>query len=169
MIEAVLFYAFSAAVIISALLMVFSRNIFHCALYLASVLFGVAAIYILLNAYFIAAIQVLLYIGAVVVLTIFVINLTKEITGEKPALVNRQILPAICVSALTAVLIILALLKTQTGAVLVKSPITVDFTREIGTQLLGNFVLAFEVVSVLLLAALIAAIVIVAKDDEAAK
>ena len=169
MIEAVLFYAFSAAIIVSALLMVFSRNIFHCALYLASALFGVAAVFILLNAYFIAAIQVLLYIGAVVVLTIFVINLTKEITGEKPALVNRHIVPAIFVSALTAALIILALLKTQSSKVLVKNAINVDFTREIGTQLLGNFVLAFEVISVLLLAALIAAIVIVAKDDEAAK
>jgi NADH-quinone oxidoreductase subunit J len=149
--------------------MVFSKNIFHCALYLASALFGVAAVYILLNAYFIAAVQVLIYIGAVVVLTIFVINLTKEITGGKPALVNRQIFPAIIVSALTAALIILALLKSQTGMVGVKGALTADFTQEIGKQLLGNFVLAFEVVSVLLLAALIAAIVIVAKDEEAAK
>jgi NADH-quinone oxidoreductase subunit J len=129
----------------------------------------VAAVYILLNAYFIAAIQVLIYIGAVVVLTIFVINLTKEITGSRPALVNRHILPAVVVSALTAVLVILALLKSPQGMVIVKSKSETGFTGEIGNLLLGNFVLAFEVISVLLLAALIAAIVIVAKDDEAAK
>jgi NADH-quinone oxidoreductase subunit J len=169
MVEAVLFYAFAVDIIVSALFMVFSKNIFHSAFYLATSLFGVAAIYIVLNAYFIAAIQVLIYIGAVVVLAIFVINLTKEITGEKSALMNRNLLPAACVSVLTAALIILALLKTPSVGDMLKSAVTVDFTQAIGRQLLGNFVLAFEAVSFLLLAALIAAIVIVTKDDEEAK
>ena len=143
-----------------------AKNIFHCALYLASTLFGVAAIFILLNAYFLAAVQVLIYIGAVVVLTIFVVNLTKEITGEKPVFVRGNVLPALIVSALTATLIILALVKTTGGQILAKETLAVDFTRVLGKQLLSNFVLAFEVVSVLLLAALIAAITIVSKDPE---
>ncbi|MCX8094520.1 MAG: NADH-quinone oxidoreductase subunit J, partial [Candidatus Goldbacteria bacterium] len=62
-----IFYLMAFLIIISAFLMVTSKNIFHSALYLATVLFGVAGIFVLLNSYFLAGIQVLIYIGAVVV------------------------------------------------------------------------------------------------------
>jgi len=169
MTETVIFYAFSAVILLSAFLMVTSKNIFHSALYLALTLFGVAGIYVLLNAYFIAGIQVLIYIGAIVVLTIFVINLTKEIIGEPVPLVNKNILPALITAGLAGTLIILALMKTKCLAIAAPVDHPINDTATIGKLLLGNYMVAFELASVLLLAALIGAIVIVAKDKEEAK
>ncbi len=169
MTEAVLFYAFSAIILLSAFLMVTSKNIFHSALYLALTLFGVAAVFVLLNAYFIAGIQVLIYIGAVVVLTIFVINLTKEILGEPVPLINKQILPALLTAGLGATLIILALMKTKYLAITAPPNQPLNDTAQIGRLLLTDYMPAFELASVLLLAALIGAIVIVAKDKEGVK
>lgn len=164
MIETILFYCFGGLTLVSAILMVSSRNIFHSALYLAASLFGVAAIYVLLQAFFLAAVQVLIYIGAVVVLTIFVINLTKGITGNNMVLVSKQVFPAALVSLLTLVLIILALVKTGGTDITAPDGATDAGARLIGNLLLKDYVVAFEVVSVLLLAALIGAIVIVTRD-----
>jgi NADH-quinone oxidoreductase subunit J len=166
MIETILFYCFAVLIVVAGVLTVTSKNIFHSALYLAAALFGVAGLYVLLHAYFLAAIQVLIYIGAVVVLTIFVINLTKGITGKNVPLVNKQVIPGILVSLLTGALIILALLKTG-GFGIVSGTETVESnTALIGNLLLKDYVVPFEVVSVLLLAALIGAIVIVSRDKE---
>jgi NADH:ubiquinone oxidoreductase subunit 6 (subunit J) len=126
----------------------------------------VAADYVLLHAYFLAVIQILIYIGAVVVLALFVINLTREITGSAARLARRRVLPAVLVSALTACLIIIALLKAGIPA---GAPAPGEATAEIGKSLLGDFVLPFEVVSVLLLSALLSAIAIVSKDPETGK
>ncbi len=163
----VIFYLMAFLIILSAILMVTSRNIFHSALYLAATLFGVAGIFVLLNSYFLAGIQVLIYIGAVVILTIFVINLTRKITGNEIPQFNKQIIPSFIVSLLAIVLIVLAILKTdwfnrlQGGAIA-----TVDNTAIIGNKFLTDFIIPFEIVSILLLAALIGAIVLVAKDRE---
>lgn len=164
MIETILFYCFAGLILISAVLTVTSRNIFHGALYLAACLFGVAAVYALLQAYFLAAVQVLIYIGAVVVLTIFVINLTKGITGKNVPMVSRQVLPAALVSLLTAALIILSLVKTGGFDAQAKAQSAMNNTALIGKLLLKDYAVAFEMVSVLLLAALIGAIVMVSRD-----
>jgi len=184
--QAVLFYAISAALLLSAGMVVTSRNIFHAALWLAVALFAVAALYVMLGAYFLAAIQVLIYIGAVVVLAIFVINLTRSVAGAPVTLSRRWVIPAALVSALTACLIAVALLRsgvppgaaagTASGTAAVTEPGTAavtapgaagpDWTPALGRHLLGDFVIPFELVSVLLLAALIAAIAIVGKDRE---
>jgi NADH-quinone oxidoreductase subunit J len=174
MADTILFYALGALLVISALLVVTVKNIFHAALFLALALFVVAAFYVTLGAYFLAALQVLIYIGAVVVLAIFVINLTRNVTsprypvafGRAPVtLTRRWVIPAAIVSALTACLIIIALLKAAgPGAAPPQS--TADPTAVLGRQLLGSFVLPFELASVLLLSALIAAIAIVGKDRE---
>jgi NADH-quinone oxidoreductase subunit J len=168
MIESVLFYSFAAVIIAAALLMVTSKDIFHSALYLALTLFGVAAVFVMLHSYFLAGIQVLIYIGAVVVLTIFVINLTKEITGKTIPQMNGQVIPAILVSILALALIISAVLRTD-WATRIPASMMEDNTALLGTQLLTNFAVPFEAVSVLLLAVLIGAVVIVAKDREDGK
>ncbi len=172
MIELILFYAFAGVTIFAAMLMVLSRNIFHSALFLALALLGVAALFAMMGSFFIAGIQVLLYIGAVVVLTIFVINLTKQVIGQDVSQVNELVLPAIITSLLSACLIILAVLKTDWGTRIAQSVAQselTDNTAIIGRQLLTNFVIPFEIVSVLLLAALIGAIAIVSRDKEADK
>lgn len=183
MAETILFYALAALLLLSAGLVVTVRNISHAALYLALALFAVAALYVMLGAYFLAAIQVLIYIGAVVVLAIFVINLTRTVTGAPVTLTRRWVIPAALVSALTASLIVVALLKSAGPAgvpALVSTNLAgqdtaaanaavQDTAAVLGRRLLGDFVLPFELVSVLLLSALIAAIVIVGKDREEEK
>lgn len=149
-------------------MVVAAKNIFHAALFLAAALFGVAAIYVLLAAYFLAAIQVLIYVGAVVVLTIFVINLTRDVKGEAMKLVSLRMIPALLVTLLAVCLIGLILIKADFSSLSLQ-PAQTDSTVVIGKQLLGDFVLPFELVSVLLLAALIAAVVIVSKDAEEEK
>ncbi len=168
MAEAILFYALAALTVISAGLVVTVKDVFHAALYLALTLFSLAAIYVTLGAYFLAAIQVLVYIGAIVVLAIFVINLTRTLTGAAVTLSRRWVIPTALVSALTACLIGIALIKSRMGtAMTALAP--EDETKLIGKQLLGRYVLPFELVSVLLLSALIAAIAIVGKDREEEK
>ncbi len=165
--ETILFYVFGALLLVSALRVVTVRNVFHSALYLALALFAGAALYALLNAYFLAAMQVLLYIGAVVVLAVFVINLTRDITGRVMRLERRWVIPAALVSALTACLIIIALLKTRLPQAAPEArPPAADATALLGRYLLGDFVLPFEIVSVLLLSALIAAIAIVGREPK---
>ena len=164
--QAILFYALAAALLVSAGLVVTSRNIFHAALWLAVALFAVAALYVMLGAYFLAAIQVLIYIGAVVVLAIFVINLTRSVIGAPVTLARRWVIPAALVSTLTACLIALALLKSGLPGGTAPDTAGQDWTPALGRHLLGDFVIPFELVSVLLLSALIAAIAIVGKDRE---
>jgi NADH-quinone oxidoreductase subunit J len=171
MAEVILFYALAALLLLSAGLVVTVRNIFHAALWLAVALFVVAALYVMLGAYFLAAIQVLIYIGAVVVLAIFVINLTRTVTGAPVTLSRRWVIPAALVSALTACLIVVALLKSggpggaAPGAA-PPAPAGQDSAAVLGRHLLGDSIIPFELVSVLLLSALIAAIAIVGKDTE---
>ena len=165
MTELIIFYAVAAVIVVSAILMVTAKNIFHSALYLACAFFGVAGIFVLLDAFFLAGIQVLIYIGAVVVLAAFVINLTRQITGEGIPQLNKKIIPAAITSALTAVLIILAALKTDWATRIAQNTVE-DKTALIGELLLTDFVLPFEIVSVLLLAALVGAVIIVSTDGE---
>jgi NADH-quinone oxidoreductase subunit J len=165
MVDTILFYIFAVLLVASAILVVTVKNIFHAALYLALSLFVVAALYVTLGAHFLAAIQVLVYIGAVVVLAIFVINLTRNITGAAVTLTRRWVIPAVLVAALTTCLIVVALLKSSLPSGAPPQPAT-DTTAVLGRHLLGDFVLPFELVSVLLLSALIGAIAIVGKDKE---
>jgi len=180
MAEVILFYVLASLLLLSAGLVVTVRNIFHAALWLAVALFVVAALYVMLGAYFLAAIQVLIYIGAVVVLAIFVINLTRTVTGAPVTLSRRWVIPAALVSALTACLIVVALLKSAgpgspllgaapaapVGQGTAAANAAGDTAAVLGRHLLGDYVIPFELVSVLLLSALIAAIAIVGKDRE---
>ena len=171
MAEMILFYALAALLLLSAGLVVTVKDIFHSALWLAVALFVVAALYVMLGAYFLAAIQVLIYIGAVVVLAIFVINLTRTVTGAPVTLSRRWVVPAALVSTLTACLIVVALLKSAGRGSPALGPAPTpppgqDSAAVLGRHLLGDFVIPFELVSVLLLSALIAAIAIVGKDRE---
>ncbi len=165
MISLIFFYIFAVLIVISAIFVVISKNIYYSALWLALTLFSVAGVFILLNAYFLAGIQVLIYIGAVVVLTIFVINLTKEIEGKKEKQHNKQVIPALLASLTGAVLIILAVLKTDWSSRIINWT-AYDETAKLGNFLLADFVIPFEAASVLLLIALIGSIAIVSLDKE---
>ncbi len=142
--------------------MVSLKNIFHCALFLVLSLFGVAGIYILLSAEFLAAVQVLIYVGAITILMIFAIMLTAKLYSAKIRQSNEQVIPGIIIVAALLVATIVTL--SRTAWKLSDAAPQVESTVGIGRMLLTKYVLPFEVVSVVLLSALIGAIVIARRD-----
>ena len=164
--QQVAFWVTGVVMAAAAIRVVTARNVIHAALYLVVTLAGVAAIYVLLTAEFVAWVQVLIYIGAVIVLLLFGVMLTRAPIGRE-ALDNEQ--------RIVALLGALALLGTL-GAVLVDAfrnqKIALDDqivgrTSEVGAQLFQRWVIPFEVVSILLLAALVGAVALARTDDPA--
>ena len=157
-------YAVMAVILIFALGVVTLRNLFHCALCLAAALIGTAVIYVVLQAEYLAAIQILLYVGAVVTLIIFAIMLTEHL-AEKTVRQNNPQSPLAIAGLLGFVALLSGLiLKTPwpvTQAAL-KAKVSV---MEIGKALMGAYVFPFEVISIILIAALIGTVVIAKKDD----
>lgn len=164
------FGIFSAATLIGAAMVVWSRNLVHSALYLILSLFGVAGLFVLLSAPFLAAIQVLVYIGAIAIIIIFAVMLTRSMTRISD-LFNRQWWLGAITGGLLFVALLLGVILPVWGpnGTLPNQPASTDVatTREIGLQLVsGNgYVLPFEVASVLLTAAMVGAIVI-ARESE---
>ena len=146
----------------SALRMVTTRNVVHAALYLVIVLAGSAAIFILLGAEFVGVTQVLVYIGAIVVLFLFGIMLTRGALGVDEEEKGEQRLMSCLVAGLLAIVTAGALINTFSDAELTRnSPST---TATVGDSIFSQFIIPFEAISVLLLAALIGAIVVARKD-----
>ncbi|HOW87807.1 MAG TPA: NADH-quinone oxidoreductase subunit J [Candidatus Omnitrophota bacterium] len=156
-------YAAMGTVLIFALGVVTLRNLFHCALCLAAALIGTAVIYLGLRADFLAGIQILLYVGAVVTLVIFAIMLTEHLAGKTVRQNNSQSLPAVI--GLAAFVAILAALIVKTPWPLQAASHAKISVMEIGQALMGTYVFPFEVISVILIAALIGAVVIAKKDN----
>jgi NADH-quinone oxidoreductase subunit J len=166
----VAFFIFALCCIGGALGVVTSRNLIHGALYLIIALFGGAGFMVLLAAPFMAAVQVLVYIGAIAILIIFAVMLTRSMTNIRE-MFNRQwwisAIVALAAFALIAVGVILPVWGANgTNANLPVSD-AVATTEQLGMALVdGNqYVLPFEVASLLLTAAMIGAIVI-ARDNE---
>ncbi len=160
--ETMVFYLFAFLIVISALAVVTLRNIFHCALFLILCLFSVAGVYVLLHAEFLAAVQVLLYVGAVAILMIFAIMLTSKLAGREIQMTNEQTFLGLFLSFVLLFGLVYALRGTLFRIVAEGPPS--KSTLQIGRLLLTDYVLPFELVSVLLLAALIGAIVIARQE-----
>ena len=152
----------------AALGVVLFRNIFHSALCLVATLIGVAALYLALQAEFIAVVQILLYVGAVMTLVIFAIMLTQRIADPNIPRTNNQSVPAFLGLTAFAVLMISLLLKVDwtVGANRRVAPATIVDTMALGKALLGTYVFPFEVISVILIAVLVGAIAIARKEKE---
>jgi NADH-quinone oxidoreductase subunit J len=146
---------------IGAVRLVTSRNVVHAALYLVVTLAMVGGVYLLVAAEFLAWVQVLIYVGAIVVLLLFSLMLTKAPIGRE-ALDNQQRGVAAMVGL--GVLAGLAFLIQDTFAG-ERIELEIARTEDIGIAIFRDFVLPFEVVSVLLLAALVGAVVIARKDE----
>jgi NADH-quinone oxidoreductase subunit J len=145
------------------LLVVTTRNIVHAALYLVVALASVAGIYLLLAAPFVAFVQVIIYVGAIVVLILFGIMLTRAPVGRR-VLDNspRARIGALVIGAGMFSMLTVSLVRAFSGERIVNRAGTV--TAALGTSIFRNFVLPFEAVSVLLLAALVGAIVLARRD-----
>jgi len=161
-------YAFVAVATIgsiAAVAVVTARNVVHAALYLVVTLAAVGITFLLLGAEFVGWVQILIYVGAIVILFLFGLMLTKAPIG-RDTLDNQQRLVAL----LVAVGILAGLIFLLNGAFEWNDPggkIAVSHTDTfaVGTSLFRSYVLPFEAISFLLLAALIGAVVLARKDD----
>ena len=159
-----IFFGILAAVVaISALRMVTTRNIVHAALYLVAVLAGLGALYVLLTAEFVATTQVLVYIGAVMVLFLFGIMLTTAPLGNVMEMTGRQWPLAAVVAALLGGVTIYSLID-RFGSERLNIDGPIYRTADVSDEVFSTYIVPFEAVSVLLLAALIGAIVLARKD-----
>ena len=138
------------------------KNIFHSLLLLILCFFSIAGIYILLSAEFVAAVQVLIYVGAITVLLIFAIMLTAQLYSPSIRQSNEQVIPGLLVVG--ALLIVTLSVLGRTSWRISTQGIEGQSTVSIGKALLTTYVLPFEVVSLVLLAALIGAIIIARKE-----
>jgi len=157
-----LFFGICLMTIVAAIWVVLSPNLIHSAVSLLFTLFGVAALYVFLYADFIAATQVIIYVGGILVLIIFGVMLTNNIAD--PKLSNKSEHQLIGGIFSFALLIMLANMVFDTNWYvndLIDKESTVN---DIGVMLLSKYLLPFEVVSILLLAALIGAAMLSRKD-----
>jgi NADH-quinone oxidoreductase subunit J len=149
---------------VAALRLVTSKNVVHAALYLVVTLAAVGGVYLLMAAEFVAWVQVLIYVGAIVVLLLFGLMLTRAPIGRE-ALDNQQrgfaAVMGLAILAGLGLLLWDAFGDARIG-------LTTSVTRDIGTSLFKTFILPFEVVSFLLLAALVGAIVLARRDEDVA-
>ncbi|MFD2082943.1 NADH-quinone oxidoreductase subunit J [Actinopolymorpha cephalotaxi] len=165
----VLFCLLGAVAVGSALLVVTTRRIVHAALWLVVTLGALAGCYLLLTAEFVAWVQVLIYLGAVVVLLVFALMLTRAPIGpvERPPLLH--VVVGGLVAAGVAAVLLVALVSGFSGAVIALDRAEVGGARATGRALFSTWVLPFEVLSVLLLAALVGAIALSRRDGPAAE
>jgi len=155
------FWILAGLTTLSALFVVTTRNVVHAALGLAAALLGAAGLFILFGAEFIGLAQILIYVGAVVILFLFGIMLTSTLPG-RPVVDNNQRWLALLVSAGVFVVLAIGILAAYGSRPL---RLTVAFsTSALGSAVFTRWILPFEAVSVLLLAALVGAIVLARKD-----
>ncbi len=164
----ILFWLFAVVMGVSAIRVVTARNVVHAALYLVATLLGAAIMFVLLFAEFVAWVQVLVYVGAIVVLMLFGLMLTRAPIGKGSFDNDQRPLAAVCALAIFVVSSVI-MIDAFEGQ-------EIDFTRtdgttskQVGNAIFSDFVLPFEVVSVLLLAALVGAVVISRRDDVGAE
>ena len=159
----IVFLITAIVTLVAALQVVTTRKLVHAALWLVVTLFGVAVIFVLLNATFLAVVQVIVYIGAIAILMIFAIMLTRRVMTDTGPQLNKTW----WLSALLAIVLFvgLALILVNSGAEQVDLPqlaVDADPVTELGVALVSPsaYIIPFELASVLLLAALIGAIVV---------
>ncbi len=167
------FWVIAVSVIISAVAVVHMRDVFRAALFLVVVFLGTAGLFVLLRAEFLAVVQVIVYVGAISVLILFAILMTQDAEQGSPP--NRLRYPVGLLAFLLGAAAVFTALNTEwtlladalqqgtltTEAAQMVNEVYSNTIPQIATLLLRDYVLAFEAVSVLLLAAIIGALVLV--------
>ncbi len=152
----ILFYLFTLVTLSAASTMVFSRNIVHSAFALMFTLIGVAALYALLYADFLAATQLLVYVGGILILILFGVMLTTQGEFFSFKTVTVNLVPASILSLSIAGLLVYAFAATDWN--LAETAEREETVYDLGMMLMGDYILPFIVVGVLLLVAIIGAI-----------
>ena len=162
----ILFWFLTALSLFSALMVVFSDNPVHSVLWLIMVFIAITGHYILMNAQFLAIVNFIVYAGAIMVLFLFVImfmNLNKETEPQK----NIWLRLAAVVSGGVLMLVLIAALKDNVGAInSIKGEGSIGLIKNLGQVLFTEYVLPFEISSVLFLSAMVGAVVLGKKESK---
>jgi NADH-quinone oxidoreductase subunit J len=160
--QQVVFGIVAALIVFAAVRLVTTRNLVHGALYLLAVLAGAAILFLLFLAEFVAWVQVLVYIGAVVVLLLFGLMLTRAPIGKMALDSQTRPLAAVVSLAIFGITSIIVWKTFKGQTIHFSTPNTVD---TLGRAIFNQYVLPFEIVSVVLLAALVGAVVLARKEE----
>lgn len=163
MTEQITFAGLSIILVGSALAVVLSKNLFHAVLWLALALTGTAGVFLLLDAEFLAAVQLLLYAGGIITIVVFAIVVTERLIGERLTQTNMRIGGGALVSAVFLGFIVVVLGKHALPQSRPDMP--GDLTRIIGESVLTRYVLPFELLAVLMLAGMLGAIYFARPED----
>jgi NADH-quinone oxidoreductase subunit J len=157
-----IFYILAAFTVWAAAVVVLGKNIVRAAVALIFSFCGMAALYVLLDAEFLAAVQVLIYVGGITILLLFAIMLTSRISSTTTRVVNEQVVW----SAVAAIGLMIGLIYASTRGIAALSgpPRLPETTPFLGRALLTTYALPFEVVSILLLAGMVGAIILARKE-----
>jgi NADH-quinone oxidoreductase subunit J len=156
------FYVFALAALVGGLGVVSARHVVRSALFLMLALSSVAAIYVLLSADFVAAVQILIYTGAIMLLLLFAIMLTPQQVELPPfASAGQQVAAGVVAAALLALLVGTVLV---TPWPLAATPLDRPTTEAIGQAMLTTFVFPFELASLVLLVGLVGALLLARED-----
>ena len=166
--EALLFYSLAAVLIVFAIFTVMARNPVRSAVYLISALLSVAGLFFLMRAEFVGAVQILVYVGGIMVLFLFVILLVNVEVAERERKTTRQWKTGVVLGVVLT--IELAFLGVRGGQVFEATPVRevigerTQNTELVGAALFTDYLLPFEIASVLLLVAMVGAVVLAKKD-----
>jgi NADH-quinone oxidoreductase subunit J len=150
-----IFYLFAAITILSAFFVVTNRNIVYSAFFLLFTFFGVAGIYVLLGADFVAIVQLIVYVGGILILLLFGVMLTNKITNVEIKTGTINIYPAVIGVGLLSGSLLAALITSNWKTFPTEAPLPT--TAALGTMLLQEYSLVFELLGIILLIALIGA------------
>ena len=160
------FYLLSAIAIISGLLVITRRNPVHSALALIFTLLSLAGLYLMLYAPFVAGVQIILYAGGIMVLFLFVIMLVHLERAVKEEQFNKQWMVAVLASAVLGGLLLVVYLRGHSifpATAVITPDSEVNNTQAIGQMLYLNYLMPFEIASLLLLVAIVGAVVMAKK------
>jgi NADH-quinone oxidoreductase subunit J len=156
MTEQLAFAVLSVILVGSALAVVLSKNLFHAVLWLALALTGTAGVFLLLDAEFLAAVQLLLYAGGVITIVVFAIVVTERLIGERLTQTNMRIGGGALISLVLFGFIASVVMRHQLP--MARPEMSGDLTRMLGQSVLTQYVLPFELLAVLMLAGMLGAI-----------
>ena len=163
MTEQITFAALSIILVGSALAVVLSKNLFHAVLWLALALTGTAGVFLLLDAEFLAAVQLLLYAGGIITIVVFAIVVTERLIGERLTQTNMRIGGGALMSLV--LLGFIATVVTRHPLPATRPEMTGDLTRVLGELELTQYVLPFELLAVLMVAGMLGAIYFARPED----
>lgn len=151
----IIFYLFAALTVVSAFFVVTSKNIIHAAFFLMFTFFGVSGIYVLLGADFLAIVQIMVYVGGILILLLFGVMLTNNVVSVEIKSGTINIVPALIGLGLFTAVVLSLVLNNEWR--IDETPIGDTTIFALGKYLLTDYVLIFELLGILLLIALIGA------------